>query len=56
VLAGHEAQLSQYEDVSAARRNFISDAITNIGSGDAFNVYSDFQKTARTPGTISVLD
>lgn len=35
VLAGHEAQLSQYEDVSAARRNFISDAITNIGSGDA---------------------
>ncbi|MCV9929470.1 TonB-dependent receptor [Flavobacterium sp. LS1R49] len=35
VLAGHEAQLSQYEDVSAARRNFISDDITNIGSGDA---------------------
>jgi TonB-linked SusC/RagA family outer membrane protein len=35
VVAGHEAQLSQYEDVSAARRNFISDAITNIGSGDA---------------------
>ncbi|MEP7093226.1 MAG: TonB-dependent receptor [Flavobacterium sp.] len=35
VLAGHEAQLSQYEDVSAARRNFVSDAITNIGSGDA---------------------
>ncbi|EJL67200.1 SusC/RagA family TonB-linked outer membrane protein [Flavobacterium sp. CF136] len=34
-VAGHEAQLSQYEDVSAARRNFISDAITNIGSGDA---------------------
>ncbi|MDR7210275.1 TonB-dependent receptor [Flavobacterium piscis] len=35
ILAGHEAQLSQYEDVSAARRNFISDDITNIGSGDA---------------------
>jgi len=35
VLAGHEAQLSQYEDVSAARRSFVSDDITNIGSGDA---------------------
>ena len=35
VLAGHEAQLSQYEDVSAARRSFVSDNITNIGSGDA---------------------
>jgi TonB-linked SusC/RagA family outer membrane protein len=35
ILAGHEAQLSQYEDVSAARRNFISNDITNIGSGDA---------------------
>jgi len=35
VMAGHEAQLSQYEDVFAARRNFISDDITNISSGDA---------------------
>lgn len=34
VLLGHEAQLSQSENVFAARRNFISDNVTNIGSGD----------------------
>lgn len=34
VLAGHESQLSQFENVSAGRRNFISDNVTNIGSGD----------------------
>jgi TonB-dependent starch-binding outer membrane protein SusC len=44
ILAGHEAQLTQYEDVSAARRNFISDAITNIGSGDALTATNDGTK------------
>lgn len=34
VLAGHEAQLSQNENVSAGRRNFISNNVTNISSGD----------------------
>lgn len=34
VLAGHEAQLSQSENVSAGRRNFISNDVTNISSGD----------------------
>lgn len=34
ILAGHEVQLSQNEDVSAGRRNFISNDITNISSGD----------------------
>lgn len=34
VLAGHEAQWSQYENVSATRKNFISNSVTNIGSGD----------------------
>ena len=34
ILAGHEAQLSQSENVSAGRRNFISNDVTNISSGD----------------------
>ncbi|MDR7209846.1 TonB-dependent receptor [Flavobacterium piscis] len=34
VMAGHEAQLSQNESVSAARKNFVSNNITNISSGD----------------------
>ncbi|UUF12462.1 MULTISPECIES: SusC/RagA family TonB-linked outer membrane protein [Flavobacterium] len=34
ILAGHEAQLSQFENVSAGRKNFISNNVTNIGSGD----------------------
>ncbi|MBZ4040861.1 SusC/RagA family TonB-linked outer membrane protein [Flavobacterium hibisci] len=34
VLAGHESQVSQFENVSAGRKNFISDNVTNIGSGD----------------------
>lgn len=34
ILAGHEAQLTQFENVSAGRRNFISNNVTNIGSGD----------------------
>ena len=34
ILAGHEAQLSQNENVSAGRRNFISNDVTNISSGD----------------------
>jgi TonB-linked SusC/RagA family outer membrane protein len=34
-MVGHEAQVSQYEDVNATRNGFISDNVTNIGSGDA---------------------
>ncbi len=34
VLAGHEAQLFQNESVYAERRGFISNNVTNIGSGD----------------------
>ncbi|MGN6353383.1 MAG: SusC/RagA family TonB-linked outer membrane protein, partial [Parafilimonas sp.] len=34
-LAGHESQLSTYESVSASRRNFPSDNVTSISSGDA---------------------
>lgn len=34
VLLGHESQLYQFENVSAGRKNFISDNVTNIGSGD----------------------
>lgn len=32
-MVGHEASLYQYENVSAGRKNFISDAVTNINSG-----------------------
>jgi len=35
VMVGHESQLSQFENVSAGRKNFISDDVTNISSGDA---------------------
>ena len=34
-LAGHEAQLSSFEFVSASRRNFPSDNVTSVSSGDA---------------------
>ncbi|MFI0430242.1 SusC/RagA family TonB-linked outer membrane protein [Mariniflexile sp. HMF6888] len=34
VLAGHEAQLTQFENVSAARNNFILNDVTNISNGD----------------------
>jgi len=34
-LAGHEAQLSSFEFVSASRRDFPSDNVTSISSGDA---------------------
>ena len=34
-LAGHESQLSTFESVSASRRNFPSDQVTAISSGDA---------------------
>lgn len=34
-LAGHESQLSTFESVSASRRNFPSDNVTAISSGDA---------------------
>lgn len=34
IMAGHEAQLTQFEGVSAGRRNFISNDVINIGSGD----------------------
>lgn len=32
-MVGHEASLNQFENVSAGRNNFISDGVTNIGSG-----------------------
>ena len=35
VMVGHEAQLSQFENVNAARKGYVSDNVTNIGSGDA---------------------
>jgi len=35
VMVGHEAQLSQFENVEAKRNGFVSDNVTNIGSGDA---------------------
>lgn len=35
VMAGHEAQLSQFENVNAERKGYVSDNVTNIGSGDA---------------------
>lgn len=34
-LAGHESQLSTFESVSASRRDFPSDNVTSISSGDA---------------------
>jgi len=34
-LAGHESQLNTYENVSASRRNFPSDNVTSVSSGDA---------------------
>ncbi|HKO79086.1 MAG TPA: SusC/RagA family TonB-linked outer membrane protein, partial [Chitinophagaceae bacterium] len=34
-LAGHEAQLSRFEFVSASRTNFPSDNVTSVSSGDA---------------------
>ncbi|WP_276500144.1 SusC/RagA family TonB-linked outer membrane protein [Terrimonas pollutisoli] len=34
-LAGHESQLNTFENVSASRRNFPSDLVTSISSGDA---------------------
>jgi len=44
LMVGHEAQLSQFEDVSAGRRNYISDDVTNIGSGDILTVTNDGKK------------
>lgn len=35
VLLGHEAQVNSSESVSATRKNFASNDVTNIGSGDA---------------------
>jgi len=32
-MVGHEASVRQFENVSAGRKNFISDAVTNISSG-----------------------
>ncbi|WP_153798587.1 SusC/RagA family TonB-linked outer membrane protein [Foetidibacter luteolus] len=34
-LAGHESQLSTFESISASRRDFPSDNVTSISSGDA---------------------
>jgi hypothetical protein len=34
-LAGHESQLNTFENVSASRRNFPSDNVTSVSSGDA---------------------
>lgn len=44
VMVGHEAQLSQFENVNAERKGYVSDNVTNIGSGDA--------QTATNGGTI----
>ena len=41
VLAGHEAQVFQNESVTAARRSFISNNVTNIGSGDVNTATND---------------
>lgn len=35
VLAGHEAQLSTFKNVSASRQNFPSNSVTAVSSGDA---------------------
>lgn len=35
VMLGHEAQLSQFENVNAERKGYISNNVTNISSGDA---------------------
>ena len=35
VLAGHEAQLSRFKNVSASRQNFPSNSVTAVSSGDA---------------------
>jgi hypothetical protein len=35
VLAGHETQVSQFENVEAQRNGFVSNNVTNISSGDA---------------------
>ncbi|MBV4358737.1 SusC/RagA family TonB-linked outer membrane protein [Pinibacter aurantiacus] len=35
VLAGHEAQLSSFENVSAARQNFPSNMVQSVSAGDA---------------------
>lgn len=42
-MVGHEAQVSQFENINAGRNGFVSDNVTNIGSGDA--------KTATNGGT-----
>lgn len=34
VMVGHEAQLSQFENVNAERKGYVSNNVTNIGSGD----------------------
>ncbi|MBF4488109.1 TonB-dependent receptor [Flavobacterium sp. CSZ] len=44
MMVGHEAQVSQFENVSASRKNFISDDVTNIGSGDVLTVTNDGKK------------
>lgn len=41
ILAGHEAQLFQNESVTAGRRGFISNNVTNIGSGDVNTATND---------------
>jgi len=41
MMVGHESQLSQFENVSAGRRNFISDNVTNISSGDVLTATND---------------
>ena len=44
IMVGHESQVSQFENVSAARKNFISDDVTNIGSGDVLTSTNDGKK------------
>jgi TonB-linked SusC/RagA family outer membrane protein len=44
LLAGHEAQLFQNESVSAERRGFISNNVTNISNGDINTADNDGSK------------
>jgi len=44
MMLGHEAQVTQFENVAASRKNFISDQVTNIGSGDVLTVTNDGRK------------
>lgn len=44
VLLGQEAQVSKWEGVSASRKNFVSNNVTNISSGDMITATNDGSK------------